>query len=157
MTRSEVTKGGITFGNEMVGSGSGVASKQTTGSSSTMERVGVNDTVDITFGSKMSGASGGGVSSQNAGSSGTMQRSEVQKSGITFGADAGGTAAAPAATKVMAKVLFDFAGEGAGDLGLKEGTIVIVTDSLSDPGGWWKGQDTSGKVGSFPFNYVELI
>jgi len=35
---SEVTKGGITFGNKMVGSGSGVASKQTAGSSSTKDR-----------------------------------------------------------------------------------------------------------------------
>jgi hypothetical protein len=144
----------ITFGNKAAGgAGSNVASQQSMGSQSTMERMKGNDTKDITFGNKAAGGAGSNtISKQSMGSQSTMQRSEVQKSGITFGSDASSTAA----TK-MCRVMYDFDAPGGDELRLVTGTIVIVLDNTSDPGGWWKGQNSNGEQGVFPYNYVELI
>ena len=55
---------------------------------------------------------------------------------------------------VMARVLYDFAGEDADELPLREGQKVRVTRQHES--GWWTGE-INGKVGMFPANYVELL
>ncbi|GMI12460.1 hypothetical protein TrLO_g2941 [Triparma laevis f. longispina] len=146
----------INFGNKVAGTGtSGAVSLQTAGSSRTMEKTTVNDTRSINFGANASGSSVASnvVSKQNAGSAGVMERSEVNTSNnITFGADS-----TRLSQDQMARVLFDFAASEPGEMSLKEGTIVVVVDNTSDPEGWWKGKDSEGHAGQFPFNYVNLI
>lgn len=51
--------------------------------------------------------------------------------------------------------LYDFGGQGAGDLVFQEGDRIRVvkrTESMDD---WWEGE-LHGVKGSFPANYVEL-
>ena len=55
---------------------------------------------------------------------------------------------------VFARVLYDFAGEDADELPLREGQKVRVTRQHES--GWWTGE-INGRVGMFPANYVELL
>ena len=146
----------INFGNKVAGTGtSGAVSLQTAGSSATMDKTSFNDTRSINFGANASGSSVASnvVSKQNAGSAGVMERSEVSTSNnITFGADS-----TRLSQDQMARVLFDFAASEPGEMSLKEGTIVVVLDNTSDPEGWWKGKDSEGHEGTFPYNYVNII
>jgi len=51
---------------------------------------------------------------------------------------------------------FDFQATDAGDLGMKQGQVVIVLDKVGN-GDWWKGRNADGKEGIFPSNYVEVL
>lgn len=146
----------INFGAKMAGqSVGGGITKMMEGSSKTMEATKYTDTRSINFGAKASGESvARGVTVQaNSGSAAVMERTEVSKSNnITFGADSG-----KEEVQRMARVLFDYKATEGNELGLKEGTIIIIVDCESDPEGWWKGKDTNGKEGLFPHNYVTSI
>ncbi len=155
MQRSEVsTSNSVTFGAEKVGTGaSGAVGKLAMGSAGVMDRTEVSTSNSVTFGAEKAGTGASGAVGKLAmGSATVMERSEVAKPGVTFGADAGRTS-----ETTMARVLFDFPGTDAGEIPLTEGTLVIVLDKDSDPQGWWKGQNTEGKQGMFPFNYVEIV
>ncbi|PFH50335.1 hypothetical protein AMATHDRAFT_61259 [Amanita thiersii Skay4041] len=53
-----------------------------------------------------------------------------------------------------AEALYDYASGEAGDLDIKEGQHVLVTDRTSDD--WWTGE-VDGKSGLFPASYVKLL
>lgn len=51
--------------------------------------------------------------------------------------------------------LYDFEPENAGELGFKEGEIIILTNKIDE--NWYEGMNTAGESGYFPCNYVEVI
>nr|XP_018259240.1 uncharacterized protein I303_08168 [Kwoniella dejecticola CBS 10117]OBR81398.1 hypothetical protein I303_08168 [Kwoniella dejecticola CBS 10117] len=54
--------------------------------------------------------------------------------------------------------LYDFNTTTQGDLGFKNGQVVVVLDKVDSAGSWWKGYSPiSGKEGIFPSNYVEVV
>jgi len=54
----------------------------------------------------------------------------------------------------VAVALYDFNGLRADNLQFKKGDLVTVLEM--EESGWWKGCNSDGKVGIFPYNYVEL-
>ncbi|KAI9572401.1 hypothetical protein HD554DRAFT_2064882 [Boletus coccyginus] len=55
-----------------------------------------------------------------------------------------------------AEVLYDYSSEDPGDLAIKAGTRVFVTDKTSED--WWTGQvEGQGREGLFPASYVNLL
>ena len=51
--------------------------------------------------------------------------------------------------------MYDFTGEGSGELSIKCGEILTVTNtSVGD--GWWEGTNSTGQSGLFPEAYVEV-
>lgn len=62
----------------------------------------------------------------------------------------------PSTQEFWVKALYEFAGEGQGDLAFREGDCIQVlkkTDSVDD---WWEGR-LGGVQGSFPANYCQAI
>lgn len=62
----------------------------------------------------------------------------------------------PSTQEFWVKALYEFAGEGQGDLAFREGDRIQVlkkTDSVDD---WWEGR-LGGVQGSFPANYCQAI
>jgi len=53
-----------------------------------------------------------------------------------------------------AEALYDYSGQEAGDLDLREGERVRVTDKTSSD--WWTGE-IGGRKGVFPVTYVKLL
>ena len=68
-----MSKGGITFGNEASGAGTGDSTLLNAGSAGTMERV-TGSKHGITFGNEAAGAGAGDSTLLNAGSAATMER-----------------------------------------------------------------------------------
>lgn len=57
---------------------------------------------------------------------------------------------------LRARALYPFDGAVTTDLPLKEGEIVTIIGRL--PGNlWWEGESECGKIGTFPYNYVEEL
>lgn len=52
-----------------------------------------------------------------------------------------------------AVALYDFKGEQSTDLSFKQGDIISVTKM---EGEWWTGSVNKGRLGEFPYNYVQL-
>lgn len=52
--------------------------------------------------------------------------------------------------------LYDFAGQGRGDLTFKEGDRIRVTKKTGSMDDWWEGE-LKGVQGSFPANYCQVI
>ena len=51
--------------------------------------------------------------------------------------------------------MYDFTGEGSGELSIKCGEILTVTNTnVGD--GWWEGTNSTGQSGLFPEAYVEV-
>jgi hypothetical protein len=50
--------------------------------------------------------------------------------------------------------LYDFDGQGAGDLVFREGDRIRVIQKTNSTDDWWKGE-LRGVQGAFPANYVE--
>ena len=84
MERTQVTRSGINFGNDVAGAGSNEATMVNTGSSGIMERISAK-TSGITFGNDVAGAGSGEATMVNQGSTGTMERADIIRGGITFG------------------------------------------------------------------------
>ena len=53
---------------------------------------------------------------------------------------------------IVVRAIYDFEPQGPGEIRLKEGDIIEVTNK-SIGNGWWEGK-LGGKVGQFPENYV---
>ena len=87
------------------------------------------------------------------GKRGMFPANHVQKDGEAAPA-AVAAAAAPAATGIQGKVVFDFEASEEGELSLTVGQVVNVL--TQDESGWWTGE-VDGKTGLFPMNYVEVI
>ena len=55
-----------------------------------------------------------------------------------------------------AKALYRFDGAVSTDLPMVEGEIVTIINKL--PGNlWWEGESSTGRIGTFPYNYVEEL
>ncbi|CAF0913185.1 unnamed protein product [Brachionus calyciflorus] len=64
----------------------------------------------------------------------------------------------PAIRKIKAKVLFDYEPSQPDELKLTRNEIIYILDRNLDDEGWWKGEIiTSGKIGVFPDNFVQII
>jgi hypothetical protein len=57
----------------------------------------------------------------------------------------------------VATVQFDYDPEkgGIGDLYLKKGEVILITEKSHS--GIWKGKKKDGSVGSFPSNYIKVV
>jgi amphiphysin len=51
--------------------------------------------------------------------------------------------------------VYEFAGQGSGDLAFREGDRIKVVKKTASTDDWWEGE-LNGMVGSFPANYVKL-
>ncbi|KAI7899983.1 uncharacterized protein BX663DRAFT_576088 [Cokeromyces recurvatus] len=57
-----------------------------------------------------------------------------------------------------ARALYQFIAEQKGDLSFQQGDIIVITNKTDNQNDWWTGKlCTTGQIGSFPANYVELI
>ena len=55
-----------------------------------------------------------------------------------------------------ARAIYTFEGAVSTDLPIKEGEIVTIINKL--PGNlWWEGESEDGRIGTFPYNYVEEL
>lgn len=55
-----------------------------------------------------------------------------------------------------AKALYRFDGAVSTDLPMEEGEVVTIINKL--PGNlWWEGESSTGRIGTFPYNYVEEL
>ena len=55
-----------------------------------------------------------------------------------------------------AKALYRFDGAVSTDLPMEEGEVVTIINKL--PGNlWWEGESATGRIGTFPYNYVEEL
>lgn len=52
--------------------------------------------------------------------------------------------------------LYDFAGQGSGDLVFREGDRIRVTKKTGSTDDWWEGE-LKGVQGSFPANYCQAV
>ena len=96
-----------------------------------------------------------GASSENAFSRGGQKKSPFASKGASAPVPVDVDEPAPRKPRgVYARVLYDFAGEDADELPLREGQKVRVTRQHES--GWWTGE-INGRVGMFPANYVELL
>ena len=59
-----------------------------------------------------------------------------------------------AAKPRLAKALWDYVGNEAGDLTFQAGEAIKCT---SMEGEWWTGETRDGQIGQFPSNYVKLV
>ena len=95
------------------------------------------------------------ASSENAFSRGGQKKSPFASKGASAPIPVDVDEPAPRKPRgVYARVLYDFAGEDADELPLREGQKVRVTRQHES--GWWTGE-INGRVGMFPANYVELL
>lgn len=62
----------------------------------------------------------------------------------------------PSAAGSRCEALFDFQGASPEDLPFKKGDILSIQSTSEDPN-WWSAQDSAGKVGMIPANYVEIL
>jgi len=53
------------------------------------------------------------------------------------------------------KAMFDYESQNDGELSMKEGDIVMITEK--DPSGWWYAIKSDGKEGFVPSSYVEKV
>jgi amphiphysin len=58
-------------------------------------------------------------------------------------------------TLLQARALYDFSSEDVDDLPFKTGDVIEIVD-CSEEFGWWQGR-LSGRIGSFPSNYVKKL
>ena len=57
---------------------------------------------------------------------------------------------------LRARALYPFDGAVTTDLPMKDGEIVTIIGRL--PGNlWWEGESADGRIGTFPYNYVEEL
>jgi amphiphysin len=56
---------------------------------------------------------------------------------------------------LYAEALYDFTGEGQGDLSFKEGDMIQVVKKTDSTDDWWEGR-LNGVLGSFPANYCRI-
>jgi len=54
----------------------------------------------------------------------------------------------------IVRAMYDFHGEGEGDLAFHKGAIITVLDQTQQ--GWWRGE-IEGRVGVFPANFVQVV
>jgi len=54
----------------------------------------------------------------------------------------------------IVRAMYDFQGEGEGDLAFHKGAIITVLDQTQQ--GWWRGE-IEGRVGLFPANFVQAV
>lgn len=62
---------------------------------------------------------------------------------------------APSFQGEIVTAMYDFAGQGSGDLSFREGDRIKVVKKTGSTDDWWEGE-VNGVLGSFPANYVKL-
>jgi len=100
---------------------------------------------------------------RSAGQSTPAGFSPAPKSAAPVPAAAAATSApvqtAPAETAeeegVRHKAMFDYESQNEGEMSLKEGEIIMITEK--DPSGWWYAQAPDGREGFVPSSYVEPV
>ncbi|KEQ66500.1 uncharacterized protein M437DRAFT_40022 [Aureobasidium melanogenum CBS 110374] len=102
------------------------------------------------------------VSHQNQGSDYFSRESKASTSSGTFSVS-GKKKPPPPPPKKRAQsfqgefvtAMYDFAGQGSGDLSFREGDRIKVVKKTGSTDDWWEGE-LNGELGSFPANYVKL-
>jgi amphiphysin len=61
----------------------------------------------------------------------------------------------PSSQGEFVTAMYEFAGQGSGDLAFKEGDRIKVVKKTASTDDWWEGE-LNGVVGSFPANYVKV-
>ena len=62
----------------------------------------------------------------------------------------------PSTQGIWVKALYDFQGQGKGDLVFREGDRIKVVKKTESTDDWWEGE-LKGVQGSFPANYCQAV
>ncbi|KAM8894717.1 endophilin-A3a isoform 6-T6 [Spinachia spinachia] len=76
-----------------------------------------------------------------------------EHNGLSYSSSLGATAG-EVLDQPCCRSLYDFEPENEGELGFKEGDVIILTNRIDD--NWYEGM-ISGESGFFPINYVEVL